>query len=60
MKKRGFKYTVSQEQIDAHRKLSVKEIFAWLEQTNKFIYQVQTPEERSRMKKIKNIERDWD
>ena len=60
MKKRGFRYTVTQEQIDAHRKRSIEQIFSWLEETNKFIYQAQTKEERSIMKKMKNIERDWE
>ncbi len=34
---KGFHYTVTDEQIAAHQKRSLKEIFEWLEKTNKFI-----------------------
>ena len=51
---KGFHYTVSDDQIKEHRQRSVKEIFEWLEKTNKFIYAMQTPEERERMKQVKN------
>ena len=51
---KGFYYTVTDEQIAEHQKRSVKEIFEWLETTNKFIYQMQTPAERERMKRAKN------
>ncbi len=51
---KGFHYTVTEEQIREHQKRSVKEIFEWLEKTNKFIYAIQTPEERERMKRAKN------
>lgn len=53
---KGFHYTVTDEQIKGHQKLSVKEIFEWLEKTNKFIYSLQTPEERKIYRSIKNIE----
>lgn len=53
--KRGFHYTVTDEQIKEHQKRSIIEIFEWLEKTNKFIYEIQTPEERERMKKAKNF-----
>lgn len=52
---KGFNYTVTDEQIKEHQKRTVLEIFEWLENTNKFIYAVQTPEERERMKKAKNF-----
>ena len=52
---KGFHYTVTDEQIKEHQKCSVKEIFEWLEEPNKFIYAMQTPEERERMKRAKNI-----
>ena len=52
---KGFHYTVTDEQIKEHQKRSVKEIFEWLEETNKFIYAMQTPEERERMRKAKNF-----
>lgn len=51
----GFHYSVTDEQIDTHRKKSVDEIVNWLEETSKFIFEVQTPEERERMKKSKNF-----
>jgi hypothetical protein len=52
---KGFYYTVSDEQIKEHQQRSVKEIFEWLEKTNKFIYSLQTPEERERMRKVKSF-----
>ena len=52
---KGFHYTVTDEQIREHQKRSVKEIFEWLEKTNKFIHSIQTPEERERMRKAKNL-----
>lgn len=54
--KKGFHYTVTDEQIKEHQKRSIEEIFEWLEKTNKFIYEMQTPEERERMRMIKNME----
>lgn len=51
----GFHYTVTDEQIKQHQKRSVEEILTWLEETSKFIHEVQTPEERERMKKAKNF-----
>lgn len=51
---KGFHYTVTEEQIKEHQKRSILEIFEWLEKTNKFIYEMQTPEERERMRMIKN------
>jgi hypothetical protein len=53
---KGFHYTVTDEQIKEHQARSVKEILEWLEKTAKFIYSVQTPEERERMKRAKNFE----
>jgi len=50
----GFHYTVTDAQIAEHQKKSVAEIIEWLESTAKFIFEVQTPEERERMKKAKN------
>lgn len=49
-----FHYTVTEEQIKEHQKRSLKDILMWLEETNKFLYAIQTPEERMRMKAIKN------
>ncbi len=53
---KGFHYTVSDEQIAAYQKFTIEEKFRWLENGNKFIYLMQTPEERERMRRIKNEE----
>lgn len=55
-KQRGFYYEVTDEQIERHCRMSVLEILTWLEETAKFIWMVQTPEERERMKKAKDME----
>jgi hypothetical protein len=52
---KGFHYTVTDGQIKEHQGRSVQEIFEWLEKTSKFIYEMQTPVERARMKKAKNF-----
>lgn len=49
----GFHYTVSEEQIEQHKKRTIEEIFAWLEETNRFVFMVQTPEERKRSRLLK-------
>jgi len=51
----GFHYNATDEQIKAHQKKSTEEIFISLKETAKFIYDIQTPEERERMKKAKNF-----
>lgn len=51
----GFHFTVTDEQLKEHQKKSTEDIINWLESTAKFIYDVQTPEERERMKKAKNF-----
>ncbi len=51
---KGFHYTVTDEQIQEHQKRSIKDIFDWLEKTNKFVFALQTPKEREMAKKIKN------
>jgi hypothetical protein len=53
---KGFHYTVTEEQIKEHQQRSLKDIFEWLEKTNKFIYTLQTPEEREMSRKMKNME----
>ena len=45
---KGFHYSVTPEQIVAHQKRSLLDIFEWLETTSKFVYTLQTPEERKR------------
>ena len=51
---KGFHYTVTDEQIREHQQRSLKDIFEWLEKTNKFVYALQTAEEREIARKIKN------
>lgn len=51
----GFDYTVTDEQIAAHQKKSIEEILMWIEETSKFIYEIQTPEERLRTKLAKQF-----
>ena len=53
---KGFHYTMTDEQLQAGSKRTIEEIFEWLESTNRFIYSIQTPEERERVKRAKNIE----
>jgi hypothetical protein len=53
---KGFYYTVTDEQIKMHQQRSVEEILEWLESTNKFLWEMQTPEERKRMFKIRKGE----
>jgi hypothetical protein len=52
---KGFHYTVTDEQIAAHQKLSVREIFEWLESTTRFVSKIQTTEEKQRSIRAKNI-----
>lgn len=51
----GFHYTVTDEQIKAHQDKSIEEILMWIEETSKFIYEAQTPEERIRMRLAKQF-----
>ena len=53
---KGFHYTVSDVQIAAHQKLTLHELFEWLESTNRFVSKVQTPEEKRRSITAKNID----
>ena len=55
---KGFHYTVTDEQIKEHQQKSVEEILMWIEETSKFIYEVQTPEERIRTKLAKQFNND--
>lgn len=55
----GFTYTVSEEQFEYHRKRSVLEVFQWLEDTNKLLQTIQTPQERRRMLEIKGEYPKW-
>jgi hypothetical protein len=49
----GFTYTVTPEQIAAHRQRTLEEIFEWLESGSELIYNLQTEEERKTMKRVK-------
>ena len=51
---KGFHYTVTDEQIRIHQNRSVQEIFEWLESTSRFVYNLQTPEEKERSRSVKN------
>ncbi len=53
---KGFFYTVTDEQIEAHRKRSVKDIFRWIESTNKFVHSVQNSHEHKRKLRAKDFE----
>ncbi len=50
---KGFDYTVTDEQIAEHQKRTVREIFQMMEAHAKFLYEIQTPEERERMRIVK-------
>ncbi len=52
----GFYYSVTDEQIQEHRERSLFQVFEWLESTRKFIYNLQSPEERTRMEQIRKGE----
>jgi hypothetical protein len=52
---KGFHYTVTDEQITAHQKLSLHELFEWLESTNRFVSKLQTAEEKQRSARAKTI-----
>ena len=41
----GFFYTVSEAQISEHKKRSIKDIFLWIESTNKFVKAIRQPDE---------------
>jgi hypothetical protein len=50
----GFLYTVSEEKIKAYGKLTLEQKLKWLEEGSRFIYSVQSKEERKRVRAIKN------
>ncbi len=53
---KGFHYTVSDDQIAAHQKRTVIEVFEWLEKTSMFVFSLQTPEERKQSIINKNLD----
>ena len=54
--KKGYRYTVTDAQIEQYGKLTLFEKFEWLEETNKFIYSLQTDDERMLRRNIGNME----
>jgi len=52
---RGYYYTVTEEQIQAHQKRTIADIFNWIESTNRFVHAVQTQNEKDRHVKAKYI-----
>jgi hypothetical protein len=55
-KRKGFSYTVSDEQIRKWRALSAEQKLEWLEQANAFINQALTPKRRAIMEKFRKGE----
>lgn len=53
---KGYFFTVTDQEIIAHRGRSFKDIVSWLETTNKFVYAIQTEEERTKSHRAKTIE----
>lgn len=54
----GFSYTVTDEQIAQHQKLSISQIFDWLDSTRRLVESVQTEKEKQFAKKLKN-KKNW-
>ena len=50
---KGFCFSATDEQIAAHQKLSVVEIFRMMESHARFLFMIQTPEEKERMRLLK-------
>jgi len=52
---KGYFFSVTEEEIRQHMNRSPKDIFQWLESTNKFVSQVQNSQEKERSKMAKVI-----
>jgi DNA primase catalytic subunit len=52
---RGYHFHITDQQIRAHKRRSLSEIFAWLETTNRFVNQIQNDNEKMRAKISKTI-----
>ena len=52
---RGYYFSVTEDEIRAHLNRSCKDIFQWIETTNRFVYQVQTPQERTKSRLSKAV-----
>ncbi|MBT28074.1 MAG: hypothetical protein CMO01_00325 [Thalassobius sp.] len=57
-KENAFQIQISDEQIKAHKKRDIKEIFHWLESTNQFISVLQNPSDKQRNKAFKKLVKD--
>jgi len=55
----GFRYSVSIEQIREHQKKSIEEILEWIEEYAIFLHETQTPEDKVRMRLLKNKKTEW-
>ena len=53
---RGYYFSVSDDEIKEHMSRSTKDIFQWLESTNRFVNQIQTPQEKKRSKLSKTVQ----
>ncbi len=51
---KGFKYTVTDEQIREYAKWTLEEKLQWIFETNELLAKVQSPEERERARVIKH------
>ncbi len=51
----GFYFDATEEQIREHMNRSLEDIFNWLEQTGKFVHQLQNTKERAFSTEVKNI-----
>lgn len=53
---KGYFFSVSDDEIKEHLSRSPKDIFQWLETTNKFVNQIQTPVEKRKSKLSKTVQ----
>lgn len=53
---KGYYFDVKDDEIEAHQKRSVEDIFNWLQSANSFFSMVQTPTERKRWEYAKTIQ----
>lgn len=53
---RGYFFSVSDDEIKEHMNRSTKDIFQWLESTNRFVNQLQTPKEKERSRLSKTVQ----
>jgi hypothetical protein len=51
---KGFNYTVTPEQLEAHQKWSLEDRLRWIWDTNVLLSKIHTPEERERGRVLKH------